>query len=58
MREPADKWNLKEDQEDKSMRVTVETQRLVLRPFVPEDYEEAFKWCGDPAVNTYMIYPL
>ena len=40
------------------MRVTVETQRMILRPFVPEDYEEAFKWCGDPKVNTYMIYPL
>ena len=40
------------------MRVTVETQRLILRPFVPEDYEEAFQWCGDPVVNTYMIYPL
>ena len=40
------------------MRVTVETQRMVLRPMVPEDYEEAFQWCGDPKVNTYMIYPL
>ncbi len=40
------------------MRVTIETERLILRPFVPEDYEEAFKWCGDPVVNTYMIYPL
>ena len=40
------------------MRVTVETERLILRPLVPEDYEEAFKWCGDPKVNTYMIYPL
>ena len=40
------------------MRATVETERLILRPLVPEDYEAAFKWCGDPKVNTYMIYPL
>ena len=40
------------------MRVTVETERVILRPLVPEDYEAAFKWCGDPKVNTYMIYPL
>ena len=35
-------------EEDVKMRVTVETQRMVLRPMVPEDYEEAFQWCGDP----------
>ena len=40
------------------MKVTIETDRLILRPFVPEDYQEAFKWCGDPAVNKYIIYPL
>ena len=40
------------------MRVTIETERLILRPLVPEDYEAAFKWCGDPEVNEYMIYPL
>ena len=40
------------------MRVNFETERLVIRPFVPEDAEAAFRWCGDPAVNTYMIYPL
>ena len=40
------------------MRVRIETERLILRPFVPEDYEAAFKWCGDPDVNEYMIYPL
>jgi RimJ/RimL family protein N-acetyltransferase len=27
------------------MRVRIETERLILRPFVPEDYEAAFKWC-------------
>ena len=40
------------------MRVNFETERLVIRSFVPEDAEAAFRWCGDPAVNTYMIYPL
>ena len=40
------------------MRVNIETERLILRNLVPEDYKAAFKWCGDPKVNTYMIYPL
>ena len=40
------------------MRVEIETDRLILRNLVPADYEAAFKWCGDPNVNTYMIYPL
>ena len=33
------------------MRVTIETERLILRPVVPDDYEAAFKWCGDPNVT-------
>lgn len=40
------------------MRVRIETERLILRPVLPEDYEACFKWCGDPEVNTYLIYPL
>ena len=40
------------------MRICFETERLVIRPFVPDDAEAAFRWCGDPKVNTYMIYPL
>ena len=40
------------------MRAYFETERLIIRPFVPEDAEAAFRWCGDPKVNTYMIYPL
>ena len=40
------------------MRVRLETERLLLRNMVPEDAEAAMRWCGDPAVNTYMIYPL
>ena len=40
------------------MKVYFETERLIVRPFVPDDAEAAFRWCGDPNVNTYMIYPL
>ena len=40
------------------MKVHIETERLILRPLVPDDAEAAFRWCGDPVVNTYMIYPL
>ena len=40
------------------MKVYFETERLIIRPLVPEDAEAAFRWCGDPDVNTYMIYPL
>lgn len=38
------------------MRVVIETERLIVRPIVPEDYEACFKWCGDPEVNTYLMY--
>ncbi|MCR5297248.1 MAG: GNAT family N-acetyltransferase [Clostridiales bacterium] len=40
------------------MRINFETEHLIIRPLVPEDAEAAFRWCGDPNVNTYMIYPL
>lgn len=40
------------------MKVKIETEHLILRNLVSDDYEAAFKWCGDPKVNTYMIYPL
>ena len=40
------------------MHYHIETERLILRPLLPEDYEAAFAWCGDPQVNKYMIYPL
>ena len=40
------------------MKFKVETERLILRNLVPDDSEAAFKWCGDPAVNKYMLYPL
>ena len=36
----------------------LETPRLLLRPVTPEDYREVFRWCGDPKVNKFMIYPL
>ena len=40
------------------MRVIIETKRLIVRPIAPNEYEACFKWCGDPEVNTYLIYPL
>ena len=40
------------------MKVHFETERLLIRPLEPSDAEAAFRWCGDPRVNTYMIYPL
>lgn len=40
------------------MRVVIETERLIIRPVAPEEYEACFKWCGDPEVNTYLIYPV
>lgn len=36
----------------------LETERLILRPLTEEDYEACFNWCGDPRVNTFMLYPL
>ena len=36
----------------------LETARLLLRPVTPEDYQAVFRWCGDPKVNRFMIYPL
>ena len=40
------------------MKLYMETERLIIRPLVPDDAEAAFRWCGDPEVNRYMIYPL
>ena len=40
------------------MKFYIETERLIIRPLVPEDYKAAFKWCGDKDVNKYMFYPL
>ena len=36
----------------------IETERLILRPLTPDDYLDAFEWCGDPVVNKFMLYPL
>ena len=38
------------------MVVTIETDRLVIRPVVPDDAEAIFKWASDPEVTKYMIY--
>jgi len=36
------------------MRDLLETERLLLRPFRPEDVEVAFSWLGDVEVMRYM----
>lgn len=38
------------------MNVTIETDRLIIRPVVIEDAEAIFKWAADPEVTKYMIY--
>ncbi len=40
------------------MRIKLETERLILRNLVPEDYQAVFRWCGDPDVARYMVYPV
>ncbi len=34
----------------------IETERLILRPLVPEDAEAVFQWTGDDRVTEYMNY--
>ena len=37
------------------MRFHIETERLILRNLTPDDWQAAFRWCGDPDVATnYM----
>lgn len=38
------------------MIVTIETDRLIIRPVVVDDAEAIFKWASDPEVTKYMIY--
>lgn len=40
------------------MRFYLETERLILRDLMPEDWRAAFLWCGDPDVARYMVYPV
>jgi ribosomal-protein-alanine N-acetyltransferase len=40
------------------MKVTIETEKLILRPLALTDAEVAYTWASDPIVNKYMIYPL
>lgn len=35
---------------------TIETERLLLRPLVPEDAEAVFAWTGDERVTEFMGY--
>lgn len=38
--------------------VRLETERLILRQFLPEDAEPMFRnWAGDPAVTKYLTWP-
>ena len=38
--------------------VTLETERLILRPLTVADAEAVFVWTSDPQVNRYMSYSL
>ena len=38
------------------MIVTIETERLIIRPVVPDDAEAIFRWASDPEVTKYLIY--
>ena len=39
------------------MKVTIETERLILRNLRPGDEKAVYAWAGDPDVARYMIYP-
>ena len=38
------------------MEHTIETQRLLLRPFRIEDAEAMFTWTGDPEVTRFLRF--
>ena len=38
--------------------ITLETERLILRPLTVDDADAVFVWASDPVVNRYMSYPL
>lgn len=40
------------------MKIHIETERLILRNLTPDDWQAAFRWCGDPDVARYMVYPV
>lgn len=40
------------------MKMNIETERLIIRNLEIDDYQAMFLWCGDPEVNTYMLYPV
>ncbi len=37
-------------------QAAIQTERLTLRPLMPEDYMAAFVWCSDRDVNRFMSY--
>ena len=38
--------------------ITLETERLLLRPLTVADADAVFVWASDPEVNRYLSYPL
>ena len=40
------------------MRINLETERLRLRNLTTDDDQAVFRWCGDPDVARYMVYPV
>ena len=39
------------------MNRIIETERLTLRPLIPDDAGDVFEWAGDPIANRFMPYP-
>lgn len=40
----------------RGLRLPLETRRLVLREFVPGDYDAVYAYASDPRVTRYMLY--
>ncbi len=38
------------------MNVTIETDRLIIRPVIVTDAEAVYKWASDPEVTKYLLY--
>lgn len=38
------------------MRLPITTERLILREFVPSDYDAIYAYASDPSVTRYMLY--
>jgi len=40
----------------RDLRLPITTERLILREFVPTDYDAVFAYASDPRVTRYMLY--